>query len=205
MKNALIIVDVQNDFCEGGSLAVPKAKEVIPIINEIRKKFEEKFTLIIATKDFHPEDHISFNNSPLLIDETLKLDELTQKWKGAFPPHCIQGTSGAEFHPLLNFRGNEKVILKGENKIRESFSGFGNPLLRELLEKLEINQVFVAGLAYDFCVGYTALDSSSAGLNTYLIKDASKAISDATTADIENKFILNGVNVISSEEVEKLL
>lgn len=81
MKNALIIVDVQNDFCEGGSLEVKNANEIIPIINNIRYNFESKFNYVILTKDFHPSDHISFNNSPYIDDSNLELDEITSKFK----------------------------------------------------------------------------------------------------------------------------
>jgi nicotinamidase-related amidase len=81
MKNALLIIDVQNDFCEGGSLAVKNANEIIPIVNKIRKDFEDKFECVIATKDYHPVDHISFNDSPHLTATDLELDEITLKWK----------------------------------------------------------------------------------------------------------------------------
>jgi nicotinamidase/pyrazinamidase len=205
MKNALIIVDVQNDFCDGGSLAVPKANEIIPIINLIREKYEDKFSLVLATRDYHPSDHISFNNSPYLSDDSLELDEITKKWKGAFNPHCIQGTPGADFHSELIIKGNEKVILKGFDKLKESFSGFGNPNLRELLEKNEIKQVFIVGLAYDFCVGYTALDSSEACFSTFVIKDASREISQATLLDIENRFSKSGVAIIKTDDLKELL
>jgi nicotinamidase/pyrazinamidase len=205
MKNAFIIVDLQKDFCEGGSLEVQKANEVIPIINQIRKDYEDKCTNVILTQDYHPEDHISFKDSPYLNDESLNLDELTQKWKGAFPRHCVQGTEGSEMHPLLNLTGDEIIIKKGEDKFVESFSGFGNPLLAELLDKNEINNVFVVGLAYDYCVGCTALDSSSKGYNTYVLKDASRAISEDTTCEMENRLIKSGVKIITSQELKKYI
>lgn len=81
MKNALLIIDVQNDFCEGGSLAVKNSNEIFPIINQIRKDFADKFTCVILTKDYHPDDHISFNDSPYLTASDLELDETTTKWK----------------------------------------------------------------------------------------------------------------------------
>jgi nicotinamidase-related amidase len=81
MKNALLIIDVQNDFCEGGSLAVKNSNEIFSVINQIRKEFEDKFECVIATKDYHPYDHISFNDSPYLNSTEYELDELTSKWK----------------------------------------------------------------------------------------------------------------------------
>ena len=81
MKNALLIIDIQNDFCEGGSLAVKNANQILPVINQIRKEFGEKFECVIATKDYHPIDHISFNDSPYLTSGDYELDELTFKWK----------------------------------------------------------------------------------------------------------------------------
>ncbi len=205
MNSALIIVDIQNDFCESGSLAVPNANQIIPIVNSIRDDFEENFSLVIATQDFHPEDHISFNNSPYLKDDIPGLDEVTLKWKGAFPPHCVQGTPGANLHPDLKIIKNEVIIQKGQDKYKESFSGFGNPQLEQVLKEKNITKVFVVGLAYDFCVGSTALDSKKAGFDTYVIKDASRGISQPTLDDMENRFKNAGITIINSQELKNYL
>lgn len=204
-RNALIIVDIQNDFCDSGSLAVPNANQILPIVNDIRDKFEDKFNLVIATQDYHPKDHISFNTFKCTDDELPELDEITKQWRGAFNPHCVQDTEGAKFHEKLIIKNNERIIKKGENKFKESFSGFGNPDLEKLLKEHEIDRVFVLGLAYDFCVGYTALDSKKAGFETYVIKDACREISQPTLTEMENRFSKEGVTIINSGELNKYL
>ncbi len=205
MKQALIIVDVQNDFCKDGSLEVPNANEIIPVINHIRANFDNKFNLIFLTKDFHPKDHISFNNCHFSNDQTLELDEMTQKWRGAFPPHCIQGTTGADFHEELKIKGNEQIIRKGENKLKEAFSGFSNPLLEETLRKEAVERVFVVGLAYEFCVAYTAVDSKIFGFETFVIADACRGITESSINSMNTKFCELGVNIIQSEELIKYI
>jgi nicotinamidase/pyrazinamidase len=204
-KNALIIVDVQNDFCNGGNLAVPEANSIIPLINKIRKQFENRFEKVILTQDYHPYDHISFKNSPYLNDESIALDDLTKQWKGAFPSHCVQLTEGANFHLDLIINEKDEIIKKGENKYVESFSGFGNPKMREILKNSLIENVFVVGLAYDFCVAHTALDSASNSFNTYVIKDATKEISEVTSKEMEQKFEKNNITVINTDELSNLL
>jgi nicotinamidase/pyrazinamidase len=206
-RNALIIVDIQNDFCDGGSLAVPNANQILPIVNDIRDKFEDKFNLVIATQDYHPEDHISFNTIKYTDNQLPEtgLDEITEKWRGVFNPHCVQETPGAKFHDELIIKKNEKIIQKGQNRFIESFSGFGNPDLEKLLKEHEINRVFVVGLAYDFCVGYTALDSKKAGYETYVIKDACREISQPTLTEMENRFSKEEVTIINSGELNEYL
>jgi nicotinamidase/pyrazinamidase len=205
MKQALIIVDLQNDFCEGGSLEVKNANEIIPLINNIKQIFEEKFSLIILTQDYHPHDHISFNSSPYKDDNHLDLDELTKTWRGKFPPHCIIDSFGAELHKDLNLSGKEFIIKKGDNKYKESFSGFENPKLAEKLKGEDIKEVFVVGLAYDFCVGHTALDSKLLGYETYVISDASRGISDSTIKSTDEEFNLAGVKVIQSIDLKNYI
>jgi nicotinamidase/pyrazinamidase len=205
MKQALIIVDVQKDFCEGGSLEVKNANEIIPLINKIKQKFEENNSLIILTQDYHPQDHISFNNSPYINDEHLELEELTLMWRGKFPPHCIMGSVGAEFHNDLLISGKEVIVKKGDNKLNESFSGFSNPKLVEKLKEDEIQKVFVVGLAYDFCVAHTALDSKKLGYETYVISDASRGIYETTMKSTNDEFCQSGVNVILSVDLKNHL
>ena len=201
MKQALIIVDVQNDFCQGGSLEVNGANEIIPVINKIRENFDEKFSLIVLTQDYHPEDHISFKDSPHLQNQALELDEITEKWKGAFPPHCVKSTNGAEFHKDLNLNGSEIIFRKGENSLRESFSGFGNPLLLDCLKGQEIKRLFLVGLAYDFCVGCTALDACEFGFETIVIQDACRGISENSINSTNEKFQNKGIKIISSHDL----
>ena len=162
MAKALIIVDMQNDFCEGGSLAVTEGNSVIPVINAFRDKFD--WDAVYLTRDWHPADHCSFqtNNpgSTMFQNFTLENDTEQMMW----PVHCVQNTPGAEFHPELNRKDTDVDILKGQEKMKDQYSGFGNPDLKASLLEKGITRVFVVGLAYDYCVGETAIDSSQSCL-----------------------------------------
>lgn len=178
LKNSvLLIVDVQNDFLPGGALAVNQGDEVIPVINELQKIFN----FIVATQDFHPEDHGSFasNHEGKNLYEEIELNGLTQT---LWPVHCVQGSEGAEFHKELNPLRWKAIFQKGKNPEVDSYSGFfdnarrGDTGLGDFLQNEGIMNVFVTGLALDFCVKFTALDSVSLGFNTYLITDATRAV-----------------------------
>ena len=174
---ALIVVDVQNGFTPGGNLAVAKADQIIPIINQLAKKFEH----IVLTQDWHPEQHISFadnhpNKKPF---ETIELDYGRQV---LWPKHCVQGTHDAEFHPHLNIPTAQLIIRKGCHQNIDSYSAFmeadrKTPTgLNGYLREHQINTVFIVGIATDFCVAWTAIDAAELGFDTYVIEDACKAI-----------------------------
>lgn len=178
LKNsALLIVDVQNDFLPGGALAVGKGDEIIPVINALQGKFD----FIVATQDFHPADHGSFaaNHPGKNIYEEIDLNGLPQT---LWPVHCVQGTGGAEFHEELTPLKWKAIFQKGKNPEVDSYSGFfdnarrGDTGLGDFLQKEGIMDVFVTGLAQDYCVKFTALDAVSLGFRTYLITDATKAV-----------------------------
>ncbi|SFU13760.1 nicotinamidase/pyrazinamidase [Algoriphagus locisalis] len=178
LKNsALLIVDVQNDFLPGGALAVSRGDEVIPVINSL----QEKFNFIVATQDFHPSDHGSFaaNHEGKKPGEFVELAGLSQI---LWPVHCVQGSAGAEFHEDLNPIKWQAIFQKGKNPEVDSYSGFFDNARREdtglsdFLQNEGIMNVFVTGLAQDYCVKYTSLDAISLGFKTYLITDATKAV-----------------------------
>lgn len=178
LKNsALLIVDVQNDFLPGGALAVSKGDTIIPIINSL----QEKFNFIVATQDFHPADHGSFaaNHAGKKPGEFIELAGLRQI---LWPVHCVQGSEGAEFHEDLNPIKWQAIFQKGKNPEVDSYSGFfdnarrGDTGLGDFLQNEGIMNVFVTGLAQDYCVKFTALDGVSLGFKTYLITDATKAV-----------------------------
>ncbi len=178
MKKALIIVDVQNDFCEGGALAVPESNSIIPYINELTRTND--YDEIILTQDWHPSDHKSFaSNNGRNIGETITLNGISQfMW----PDHCVQGTFGAEFHKDLDRSKVSHIVQKGKNKEIDSYSGFqdNNHFMKTDLEDYlkfhDIKLVEIVGLALDYCVKYTCLDAVKAGFITCLHFNGTKAV-----------------------------
>jgi nicotinamidase/pyrazinamidase len=153
--DALIVVDLQNDFLPGGSLAVRDGDRVIPPINALMPKFPA----VYATRDWHPRDHRFF-----------------QRYGGPWPDHCIAGTQGAEFDERLARRYVDVVISKGVDPQTDGYSGFAATQLEEDLRARNIERVFVCGLATDYCVKATALDAKRAGFETFVITDAIAAV-----------------------------
>ena len=174
---ALIVVDIQNDFLPGGALQVEDGDKIIPIVNRLQKEFD----LIVLTQDFHPKNHGSFaeNHPGLRNYDVVKLNGLDQV---LWPTHCVQGTSGAEFPMKLDIRNASKVFEKGTDPSIDSYSGFfdngrkKSTGLGEYLEEKGVTEVYVCGLATDFCVKFTALDALSLGFKTFLIEDATKGV-----------------------------
>ena len=174
---ALILVDIQNDFLPGGALAVPKGDEVIPVANRIAPRFD----LVVATQDWHPRDHGSFaaNHPGKKVGDVIGLHGLPQV---LWPVHCVQGTAGAEFAPALDVSRVRRVFQKGTDPAIDSYSGFfdnghrRSTGLADYLREQGVTQVFVMGLATDYCVKFTALDAVRAGLKTTLIEDGCRGV-----------------------------
>jgi len=158
-KDALIIVDVQKDFCTGGALPVPEGEKIVPVLNEYIKKFQAAGALIVATRDWHPPNHSSFKNHG-----------------GIWPPHCIQETPGAEFHPDLKLPEETKIISKATSADKEAYSGFDGTDLEKELRNAGIQRLFIGGLATDYCVKSTVLDALRLGFETVLLFDAIKGV-----------------------------
>lgn len=175
-NTALIVVDVQNDFCPGGALAVRNGSRVVPAINSLMDSFE----VIVGTQDWHPVNHSSFasNNDA----EPFSVKTLNGVNQVMWPEHCIQGSNGADFHPDLHADAFNIIIRKGTNPDIDSYSAFTEndgvtvTGLRGWLSELGIKKVYITGLATDFCVLYTALDAVKAGFETYVIEDACKGV-----------------------------
>ena len=201
---ALIIVDVQNDFLPGGALAVEKGDEIIPVVNELQDS--GYFDLIIATQDWHPEDHGSFasNHQGKKPFEKTFLSGLEQI---LWPDHCVQGTEGAEFSDLLDTKNIEAIFRKGMDKNIDSYSGFfDNGKLKDTglaayLKGRNVNEVFVAGLAGDFCVFFTSMDAIDTGFKTTLIEDATRSINDDDFKAKTKLLMEKGGNVIKSSSI----
>ena len=176
-NEALIVVDIQNDFLPGGALAVQDGDAIIPIVNQLLKSFKHVF----ATQDWHPANHKSFasNHSGKKVGEFVDLQGVQQI---LWPDHCIQGTKGAEISQQLNRQNIQKVFVKGTNPLVDSYSGFfdNNKLestgLLDHLQKLKIDTIYIVGLAADYCVKFTVIDALEAGLQTYLFTDATKGV-----------------------------
>jgi nicotinamidase/pyrazinamidase len=153
--DALVIVDVQNDFCPGGALAVPRGDEVVPVINRLL----EQHWLSVATKDWHPADHCSF-----------------EARGGPWPPHCVQNTAGAELHPDLDATKIRLVITKGSHPDRDAYSGFQGTELAKILREQGVNRVVVCGIATDYCVRATAHDALQEGFEVLVLEDAIRGV-----------------------------
>ena len=158
-KDALIIVDVQNDFCPGGSLAVPTGDQVATTLTEVARQFRGKGSRVFATQDWHPAGHSSF-----------------QEKGGPWPPHCVQGSEGAQIHRNLRLPEGTAVIKKGTDPDVDAYSGFLDSDLGAQLQQAGVKQVFVGGLATDYCVLNTVLDAVNKGFVTYLLTDAIGAV-----------------------------
>jgi nicotinamidase/pyrazinamidase len=161
--DALIVVDVQNDFCSGGALAVPDGDAVVEPINRLAR--EAKF--VVATRDWHPADHGSFAQQG-----------------GRWPVHCVQDTEGAQLHPGIDRDQIDAIVDAGKLRDLEGYSGFEDTELEQLLREHDAHEVHVAGLALDYCVKATALDARQAGFDVVVHRDATRAI-DAEPGDAD--------------------
>ena len=156
---ALVVVDLQRDFCAGGALAVPDGDAVVGPVNALIDQFRSKGNPIYLTRDWHPADHSSFADQG-----------------GLWPPHCVAGTEGADFHPDLQVGGDLTVVNKATEREGDAYSGFQGTDLGAQLAAAEISEVLVCGLATDYCVKATALDARKAGLATTVLTDAIRGV-----------------------------
>lgn len=202
MMKALIIIDLQNDFVPGGTLAVPEGDKIVPVINDLQGQFE----LIIATQDWHPKDHSSFaaNHPGRKEFEKTNINGLEQV---LWPVHCVQGTSGAEFHPHLKTSKIEAIFRKGTNPEIDSYSGFyDNAHLKSTgmagyLKEKEVTDLWFCGLAAEYCVYYSIIDALAEGFNTTLIEDATRALNSAVFENAKRKIIAKGGKIVTSEGI----
>ncbi|KAM9990566.1 hypothetical protein ACTFIY_006602 [Dictyostelium cf. discoideum] len=199
--SCLLIIDVQNDFMKDGSLEVENANDIIEPINNIRNNCS--FNLVALSKDWHPENHISFasthNKKP--YDSIITKSNYTQL---LFPDHCIQNTKGSEINKDLIVKDKDIIINKGLDKEVDSYSSFydndkkSKTELPDILKKHSIVNVYICGLATDFCVLASCLDSVSCGFKTYFIEDCSKGVSKNSTDQSLQKMKDNGIIFINS-------
>jgi nicotinamidase/pyrazinamidase len=204
-KKALIVVDVQNDFCEGGALAVKGGGEIVPIINSLMPKFD----MVVVTKDWHPKEHGSF--ASVHNAEVFSMGELNGSPQVMWPDHCVQGTKGSELHPDLDekYIKPAKIIFKGLDPEVDSYSGFSDNEGKnetELLNSIRgpgVHKVYVCGLATDYCVKFTALGAVERGLDTTVIIDACRGVfanegdEEATLKELKDA----GCKIVESKDI----
>ncbi|KAF2708071.1 Isochorismatase hydrolase [Pleomassaria siparia CBS 279.74] len=220
-KPALVVVDVQEDFCPpNGSLAVQEGRDIVPALNAL---LSLPFVIKIATKDFHPQDHISFasnhappNNKPFESMFTIANPhnpgetQETRLW----PDHCVQGTKGAELLPELDVSQVHHIVEKGQDRRVEMYSAFADPFtspnvthsnLAQLLHEKGVTDVYIAGLAADYCVRFTALDARKEGFNTWVVGDATKAVDPASLPDVRKEYEKVGITIVGKDEAVQRL
>ena len=203
---ALILVDLQNDFVPGGALAVRDGDAVIPVANRLMQS--GRFDLVVATQDWHPANHGSFaaNHAGSKPGDLIQLNGLPQV---LWPVHCVQNTDGARFVDALATAGIDKVFTKGTDPTVDSYSGFFDnghrhaTGLGDFVRGKGVRDVYILGLATDYCVKFTALDARQLGLNTYLIVDGCRGV-DLKPGDVERaieEMKLAGVTITTSDQV----
>ena len=177
MKTALLVIDVQNDFCPAGALAVVGGNEIIPHINEEMAKYD----CVVLTQDWHPKGHSSFATSHE-GKNPLELIKMPYGDQVLCPDHCVQGSKGSEFHPDLNIEQANAIIRKGSNPFIDSYSAFfendrkTSTGLDGYLKSLEIDKISLVGLATDFCVNYSAQDAANLGYKVSVLEKMCRAI-----------------------------
>jgi nicotinamidase/pyrazinamidase len=201
--DALLVIDLQKDFCPGGALAVESGDEIIPLINRLGQLFEH----VLLTQDWHPRGHISFASSHPGTEPFTSI-EVAYGPQTLWPDHCVQGMPGADFHPALSLPHAQTIVRKGFRRGIDSYSAFleddhTTPTgLAGYLRERGLTRLFLCGLAYDFCVRYSALDGVSAGFECIVIEDATRAIGLPGSLESTNDaFAAQGVSRILSPEL----
>lgn len=205
-QSALIVVDVQNGFTPGGNLAVANSDQIIPTINSLAQYFDN----VVLTQDWHPQGHISFfeNHPGKSAYDTI---ELAYGRQVLWPSHCVQGTHDADFHPDLNISKAQLVIRKGFHPHIDSYSAFleadhrTSTGLAGYLRERGIRDVFIVGIATDFCVAWTAIDAAKLGFNSYVVSDATKGIDlNGSLQHAWQEMLAQGVKRIYAKELMTL-
>jgi len=202
----LLLVDIQNDFCAGGALAVPHADEVVKVAYRLMLVAP----VTVSTQDYHPANHKSFasNHKDKNVFDVVDLNGLTQV---LWPDHCVQGTNGANFHPELPYQSN--VFIKGTDVEVDSYSGFfdngkkNKTQLDGFLKLCNVDELFVMGLATDYCVKFTVLDALELGYKVNLVVDGCRGVNmkENDSTDAINLMESSGAKIIDSIEAEKKL
>lgn len=180
-SESLLVVDVQRDFCAGGALAVPDGDAVVPVLNDWIAQACRGGAQVVFSRDWHPPDHCSFRSRG-----------------GPWPPHCIQGTNGAAFHPDLHVPAGAWIVDKGTDRDREQYSALDGTGLAERLKAAGVRCLWVGGLALDYCVRASVLDAVRAGFEVHLLKDATRPVDPQQTSLVLSQMQAAGVVVEDS-------
>jgi nicotinamidase/pyrazinamidase len=176
-SDALLVIDLQNDFCPGGALAVPEGDQIVPLVNRLAQRFEH----VILTQDWHPRGHISFASTHPGT-KPFETIEVSYGAQTLWPDHCVQGTSGADFHPDLDVPHAALIVRKGFRREIDSYSAFleddhKTPTgLASYLRERGLRRLFLCGLAYDFCVRHSTIDGTNLGFDCLVIEDATRPV-----------------------------
>jgi len=202
-QDVFLVIDVQSDFCPGGALAVADGDAVIRPIHRVAPRFGH----IVLTQDWHPAGHSSFASAHS-GKHPFEQIEVSYGMQTLWPDHCVQGSKGAEFHPALHLPQAELILRKGFRAHIDSYSAFFEndhataTGLAGYLRERGFTRIFLAGLAYDFCVGYSALDARRLGFDPIVLRDACRAIDlNGSVAKIETEFARTGVTLFESAEL----
>jgi nicotinamidase/pyrazinamidase len=169
-KDALIITDIQLDFLPGGALPIKEGDQLVPILNDYTKLFAKAKTKIVASRDWHPANHVSF-----------------EAQGGPWPAHCVQGSAGAKFSPNLKLPKDVTVISKATDPDKEAYSAFDGTGLEEQLKTAGVTRIFIGGLATDYCIVNSVLDARKAGYQVVVLSDATRGL-DVKPGDVEKAF-----------------
>jgi nicotinamidase/pyrazinamidase len=202
-QDVLLVIDVQNDFCPGGALAVADGDAIIDPIHRAAQQFQH----VILTQDWHTPDHNSFASAHP-GKKPFEQVELAYGQQTLWPDHCVQGSRGADFHPALRLTRAELILRKGFRRTIDSYSAFFEndrttaTGLAGYLRDRGLNRVFLAGLAYDYCVGYSALDARRLGLPVVILRDACRAIDlNGSVAETEREFSASDVELMNTSDL----
>jgi nicotinamidase/pyrazinamidase len=205
-RDVLLVIDVQNSFVPGGSLAVPRGEEIVPLINALARRFKH----VVLTQDWHPPGHISFASSHPGT-KPFEVIDLPYGKQVLWPDHCVQGTDGAKLHPKLDIPHAQLIIRKGFHQDVDSYSAFLEADrttatgLAGYLKELTLTRVFCAGLATDFCVAWSALDARKLGFDALVIEDACRAIdTQGSLAAAWKDLLAAGVERVRSEGLDSI-
>ena len=177
-NSALLLVDIQNDFCEGGSLAVPDASKIMPVVNSLIGEASEAGQMIIASRDWHTVDHASFEDRG-----------------GPWPPHCIQDTEGAAFHAGMQLPDDAVRVSKGTGFDTDAYSAFDGTQLDTFLDRHGIRHLRIAGLALDVCVRATVLDALKCGFDAGLVASGTRAVNQESATDVFEELRAAGATI----------